>query len=146
MKQYLILLITVILICSCYEKKRKNAEAHNTHNIYELSIHEVIKYSNFYRKDTLLVKTEIIHYRENIPKEKELWTFEYDDNQQLITERHLLQKGDTFEIIYEKEINSDRTKIMESEDGDTLYIDQYKYDKIGNFRPPDPPIQNQCKC
>lgn len=128
------------ILTSCFGKKQKDVETNNIEiesdeNLYELLIHEVIEYNNSYEKDTLLIKVEVLHYRETLLKERETWHFEYGENNQLISEKHFLHKGDLTKLVYNKEVSDKVLKIIEfdSESNDTLSFDQYQYDNRGNL-------------
>ena len=131
MKQLLILLSAIITL-SCSEKKQKKAGIDDFgDDIYKLLIHEIVEYNNFYIKDSLLIKTELVYYREALPKKREVRLFEYNENNQLISEEYFLVKGNSEELIYKREVGNNMEKIIHFENNDTLHIDQYKYGNNG---------------
>ena len=124
------------MILSCSEKKQKKAGIDDFgDDIYKLLIHEIVEYSNFYIKDSLLTKTELVYYREALPKKREVRLFEYNENNQLISEKHFLHKGDSVKLIFNKEVSNNISKTVEfyPDSNDTLSFDQYQYDNKGNL-------------
>lgn len=137
MKQLFIFFI-IIILTSCFGKKQKEIKAKDDlDSVYGLSIDEVIEYTNYYEKDTLLAKVEVLHYKEAISKEKEIWYFKYGENNQLISEEHFLYKGgsDSLELVFREDVNDNGTtlKTIELNENDTVKFDQYQYDDSGNL-------------
>lgn len=130
----LIILFSVLVIVSChyFHNKQSKDNINDAQNMYEIVTDEIIDYENFYKNDTLLIKTEVTHYRDVLPVNKERWLFEYRNNQ-LINEKHFLYKGDSFELVYEKKIDEAMKEIIEIEDGDTVNYDQYTYNSKGEL-------------
>ena len=117
-----------MMTLSCSERKQKKAGIDDFgDDIYKLLIHEIVEYSNFYIKDSLLTKTELVYYREALPKKREVRLFGYDENEQLISEEYFLLKGNFEELIYKREVGNNMEKIIHLENNDTLLNYQYKY-------------------
>ncbi|MDR2920338.1 MAG: hypothetical protein LBV72_13370 [Tannerella sp.] len=136
-----IIMLPLILstLFSCSGNKQKSEQFINSGNIYELSIEKIVEYQNFYEEDTLLVKTIVltfrddIHYHTTTPNYKEVWIFEYDDNNQRIKETHYDCSDGPMELTYIKETCGDLEKITRlSEDGTTSFR-HTKYDLQGNI-------------
>ena len=134
MKQLFIFFMFIILT-SCSDKKQKKIEVDTVKDIFALSIDEVIEYNCYYEKDTLLIKVEVLHYREKVLEKKETRYFEYDENNQLISEKHFLHKGDSAKLIFNKKVSNNISKTIEfyPDSNDTLSFDQYQYDNKGNL-------------
>ena len=137
MKQLFIFFI-IIILTSCFDKKQKEIKAKDDlDSVCGLSVDEIIEYTNYYEKDTLLAKVEVLHYKEAIFKEKEIWYFKYGENNQLISEEHFLYKGgsDSLELVFREDVNNNGTtlKTIELNENDTVKFDQYQYDDSGNL-------------